>query len=194
MNWIHRPYRISNDDLIYVLATFIVVPVRWIGRYGWRDLTADEIRAAVRYYRTAGRLMGIRQMPETYPEFAGYLDAYERDHHSFTEANRRLAVSLIEVIGAWAPRPARPLARQCVAAALSSPLRRALGLPEPSGFIRAGVHAALQSRAALIRLLPLLRNARRSPRRLRSYPHGYALSELGPAWAVGRSPGRQHVP
>jgi hypothetical protein len=194
MNWIHRPYRISNNDLIYVLATFIVVPVRWIGRYGWRDLTADEIRAAVRYYRTVGRLMGIRQMPETYPEFAGYLDAYERDHHAFTEAGRRLAVSLIEVIGAWAPRSARPLARLCVAAALGSPLRGALGLPEPSGVIRAGVHAALRSRAALIRLIPLLRNARRSPRQLRSYPHGYALSELGPAWAVGRSPGRQHVP
>jgi hypothetical protein len=75
MNWIHRPYAISNDDLIYVLATFIVIPVRWIGRYGWRGLTADEIRAAVRYYRTVGRLMGIRQMPTTYPEFAGYLDA-----------------------------------------------------------------------------------------------------------------------
>src|SRR5215469_11055456 len=97
MNWIHRPYRISNDDLIYVLATFIVIPIRWIKRYGWRDLTAEEVRATVRYYRTVGRLMGIRQMPGTYPEFAGYLDAYEREHHSFTEANRRLAKSLLEV-------------------------------------------------------------------------------------------------
>jgi hypothetical protein len=194
MNRIHRAYDISNDDLVYVLATFIVIPVRWIKRYGWRDLAADEIRAAVRYYRTAGRLMGIRQMPETYPEFAGYLDAYERDHHSFTEANRRLAVSLIDVIGAWAPRPIRPLARCCVAAALGPPLRRALGLPEPSGLARAGVHAALRSRAALIRLIPPLRRARRGPRRLRSYPHGYALSEVGPAWAAGRNPGRQHAP
>src|SRR5579862_1271032 len=109
MNRIHRPYPISNDDLIYVLATFVVIPVRWIERYGWRDLAPDEIRAAVRYYRTAGRLMGIRQIPGTYPEFAGYLDAYERDHHSFSEANRRLAVSLIGVIGSWAPRPVRPL-------------------------------------------------------------------------------------
>lgn len=194
MNWIHRPYHISNDDLVYVLATFIVIPVRWIKRYGWRDLADDEIRAAVRYYRTVGRLMGIRQMPETYPEFAGYLDAYERDHHSFTEPNRRLAVSLIKVIGAWAPRPARPLARCCVAAALGSPLRQALGLPEPSGLVRAGVHTALRSRAALIRLIPPLRRARLSPRRLRSYPHGYALSEIGPVWAVGRSPGRQPAP
>ena len=188
MNWIHRPYRIRNDDLIYVLATFIVIPVRWIERYGWRDLAPDEIRAAVRYYRTAGRLMGIRQMPETYAEFAGYLDAYERSHHSFSDANRRLAESLIKVIGSWAPPPARPLARHCVAAALGPSLRRALGLPEPAGLIRAGVHAALRSRAALIRLIPPLRRLRQSSRRLRSYPHGYALSEVGPAWALGKGP------
>lgn len=194
MNWIHRPYGISNDDLLYVLATFIVIPVRWIERYGWRRLAADEIRAAVRYWRTVGRLMGIRQIPETYQEFAGYLDAYERDHHSFIAANRRLAVSLIAVIGAWAPRPLRPLARGCVTAALGSPLRRALGLPEPSGPVRVGVHAALRSRAALIRLIPALRRARQGPRQLRSYPNGYALPEIGPAWAAGRSPGRSPAP
>lgn len=188
MNWIHRPYRIRNDDLLYVLATFIVIPVRWIGSYGWRDLTAEEIRAAVRYYRTMGRLMGIREMPETYQEFAGYLDAYEREHHSFTEANRRLAESLIAVIRAWAPRPVRPLARQWVAAALGSGLRRALGLPEPAGLICAGVHAALLARAAMLRLVPRLRHPRRSRRRLRTYPDGYALSEVGPGWATGRSP------
>ena len=188
MNWIHRPYRISNDALIYVLATFIVVPIRWIERYGWRDLAPGEIGAAVRYYRTVGRLMGIRQIPETYPEFAGYLDAYERDHHAFSDANRRLALSLIEVIGSLAPRLVRTLARRCVAAALGSPLRRALGLPEPSGLIRAGVHAALRSRAALIRLIPPLRRADQGPRRLRSYPHGYALTEVGPVGAAGRSP------
>jgi len=181
MNLIHRPYRIPNDDLVYVLALFVVIPVRWIGRYGWRDLTAAEVHAAVRYYRTVGRLMGIRQMPETYPGFADYLDAYERDHHSFTEANQRLAVSFIGVIGAWAPRPVRPLARLCVTAALGPALRRALGLPEPSGLIRTGVHAALRFRAALIRLVPLLRHTRRNPRRLRSYPHGYTLAELGPS-------------
>jgi uncharacterized protein (DUF2236 family) len=181
MNWIHRPYRISNDDLLYVLATFIVIPVRWIERYGWRDLAPGEVRAAVRYYRTVGRLMGIRHLPATYPEFASYLDAYERDHHAFSTANRRLAVSLIEVIGSSVPRPVRPFARRCVAAALGSPLHRALGLPEPSGVALAGVHAALRFRAALIRLVPPLRRAGQGPRQLRSYPHGYTLSEIGPA-------------
>jgi hypothetical protein len=194
MNWIHRAYDIRNDDLVYVLATFVVVPVRWIERYGWRDLTEKEIRAAVNYYREVGRLMGVRQIPATYPGFASYLDAYERENHAFSEANRRLAMSLIKIFEDWYPRPVRPLTRRLIVAALGAPLRRALGLGEPSRFIRAGTHAALRSRAALIRLCPPLRPDRKGSRALRSYPHGYALSDLGPVWSVGHGPGEPHSP
>jgi hypothetical protein len=193
MNVIHRAYDISNDDLVYVLATFVVVPVRWIERYGWRDLTEDEIRAAVNYYRELGRLMGIRQIPTTYAGFAGYLDAYEREHHSFSEANQRLAVSLIEVFEAWFPPPVRPLTRGFIVAALGQPLRRVLGLPEPPAMIRAGVHVALRSRAAIMRLFPPLWRGRKGSRQLRSYPCGYALGDLGPARMAGEKPGRPHV-
>lgn len=191
MNWIHRAYGIRNDDLVYVLATFVVVPVRWIGRYGWRDLTETEIRACVSYYRELGRLMGIRQIPGTYRGFASYLDGYERENHAFTEPNRRLALSLIRILEAWFPRVVRPLVRRCVIASLGEPLRCALGLDKPGMVIRASVHAALRSRAALIRILPPLRPQREGPRPLRTYPHGYQLSDLGPAWATGKTPGRR---
>jgi ER-bound oxygenase mpaB/B'/Rubber oxygenase, catalytic domain len=194
MNWIHRAYDIRNDDLVYVLATFVVIPIRWIGRYGWRNLTDKEIRAAVNYYREMGRLMGIRQIPPTYAGFASFLDAYEREHHSFSEANRRLALSLIETFQAWYPRPVRPLTRLCIVATLGESLRPALGLREPSGLVRAGVHIVLRTRAALVRLVPLLRPERKGPRGLRSYPDGYGLSDLGPAWSVGQDPGRRHSP
>jgi hypothetical protein len=194
MNWIHRAYDIANDDLVYVLATFVVVPVRWIRQYGWRSLTEKEIRAAVKYYGEVGRLMGIRRIPTTYEGFASYLDAYEREHHSFSEANRRVAMSLIKVFEAWFPRLARPLARRCIVAGLGQPLRRSLGLPEPSALVRTGVHAGLRSRAALIRLIPPLRPGIKGRRQLRSYAHGYALSDLGPAWAVGKGPGEEHTP
>lgn len=194
LNGIHRPYDIANADLLYVLATFVVVPVEWIRLYGWRDLTDDEIQATVTYYQALGRLMGIREIPRHYAGFASYLDDYERGHRSFAEANRRLAVSLIEVMAAWFPRALRPLARGCIAAALGRPLRKVLGLPEPSGLIRAGVRVALRSRAALTRAIPLLRHRRKSPRRLRTYPCGYTLDEIGPAWTAGSSPGRQHAP
>jgi hypothetical protein len=193
MNRIHRAYDIANDDLIYVLATFVVVPVRWIRRYGWRGLTDTEIRAAVNYYRELGRLMGIRQVPPSYAAFASYLDAYERKHHAFSAANRRLAVSLIKVFEAWFPRPVRPLARQCIVAGLGRPLRRSLGLPEPPALIRTGVHVGLRARATLMRLIPSLRPGSKDPRRLRSYPHGYTLSDLGPAHATGEDPCRRHT-
>ena len=32
----HRSYDISDDDLRYVLATFVVTPIRWLDAYGWR--------------------------------------------------------------------------------------------------------------------------------------------------------------
>ena len=191
MNLIHRVYDINNDDLIYVLATLVVVPVRWIRQYGWRGLTADEVRATVNYYREVGRLMGIRQIPPTYAELASYLDAYELETHAFCEANRRLAVSLIRVMEGWFPPPVRPLTRQCILAALGQPLRDVLGLPEPSGAARACVHFALWSRAVLMRKFPLLRQGRKGPRRLRTYPHGYALRDLGPTWTAGEQPGRR---
>lgn len=192
MNRIHRPFGIGNDELRYVLATFVVVPVRWIRRYGWRRLTEKEIRAAVNYYREVGRLMGIRQIPPSYAEFASYLDAYECEHHSFREANKRLATALIKVFEAWFPRAVQPLARRCIVAGLGQPLRRSLGLPEPSALIRVGVHVGLRTRAMLLRLIPPLRKGRRSPRRLRSYPDGYTVSDLGPGCpgrAIAGKPG-----
>lgn len=38
INQMHRSYDISNDDMRYVLCTFVVVPKRWIDRYGWRRI------------------------------------------------------------------------------------------------------------------------------------------------------------
>lgn len=194
MNWIHRAYNIRNDDLLYVLATFVVVPVRWITQYGWRSLTEGEVRAAVNYYREVGRLMGIRRIPLTYGGFASYLDVYERENHAFSEANRRLAASLIAIFEAWFPRLVRPLTRRCVTAALGEQLRRALGLSDPPRLIRTGVHVLLRARAALLRQSATLRSGRKRSRRLRSYPQGYVLSDLGPIWATGKTPGRQRNP
>ena len=181
LNRIHRPFRINNEDLLYVLATFVVCPVRWIGQYGWRSLADHEVRAAVAYYRVTGRLMGVRQIPATYQEFEHYLDSYQRDHWQPTAEGRRLAASLISVIAAWFPLPARPAVRRFVTAALDPPLRQALGLPEPAGLTRAIVRAALRARAALLRRIPPLRRGHKTPRRLRTYPRGYELGQLGPA-------------
>ena len=40
VNRMHAMFDISNDDMRYVLATFVVVPKRWIDDHGFRPLTA----------------------------------------------------------------------------------------------------------------------------------------------------------
>lgn len=42
LNRIHGRYRIPNEDFLYVLATTVVGPKRWIDRFGWRRLSAQE--------------------------------------------------------------------------------------------------------------------------------------------------------
>src|SRR3954452_7190750 len=69
MNRMHGAYPISDDDLRYVLATFVVTPIRWIDAYGWRRLTETERIAAANYWRTMGRRMAIRDIPETWQAF-----------------------------------------------------------------------------------------------------------------------------
>ena len=39
INQMHGAYDIAQDDLRYVLATFVVTPNRWLEDYGWRPLS-----------------------------------------------------------------------------------------------------------------------------------------------------------
>jgi hypothetical protein len=182
LNRIHHTYEIANADYLYTLATFVVVPTRWIARYGWRPLTTTEVRAAVNYYRRLGRLMGIQGIPDSYAGFAAYLDAYERDQHRFSESNRRVALDTIAIFERWFHPALRPLVRRCTIAALDRPLRHALGLSAPPMPFRLAVHLALRGRAAIVRVLPRRAGrAHKHARPIRSYPDGYTLQDLGPA-------------
>jgi len=49
MNYLHGMHQkagtISNDDLLYTLALFVLEVDKWIGLYEWRPLTPMEICA-----------------------------------------------------------------------------------------------------------------------------------------------------
>src|SRR3712207_309188 len=76
MNRMHAFHHVGQDDLTYVLCTFVVTPIRWLDEYGWRRMTEVERIASANYYRELGRHMGIRDIPETWQAFAHHLDAY----------------------------------------------------------------------------------------------------------------------
>lgn len=97
MNQMHRRYVIGNDDSIYIIALFIVVPVRWINRFGWRKLTVHEERAMTNYGRRLAQLMGIKDVPATFAAFDQFAQSYEN------AAFRRHR----QQCGAWPKRPWR---------------------------------------------------------------------------------------
>ena len=183
MNQMHRSYDISNDDLRYVLATFVVTPIRWVDEFGWRRMTEPERIAGANYYRALGRHMGIRDIPPTWQSFSRLLDAYEREHFGFDPGARAVADSTLALLATFPPNDRLPsaLVRRISLATMDPPLLDAFGFPHPSRAMRAFVRAGLRARGRVVRFLPPRSRpfyARQMPQ-IRSYPDGYAVSELG---------------
>ncbi|MFF0156862.1 oxygenase MpaB family protein [Streptomyces sp. NPDC005263] len=181
VNQMHRSYDISNDDMRYVLCTFVVVPRRWIDAYAWRRLSRHEIVASAVHYRTLGRHLGIKDVPESYEEFETCLDAYEEAHFAWDEQGRRVSDATLALMASWYPRPLAPLLRASTLALLDEPLLKAFRYTPPGPLTRDLVRGAVRMRGRAVRLLP----PRRAPHHARQnweikgYPNGYRLEDLG---------------
>jgi hypothetical protein len=183
MNQMHRRYDIANDDMRYVLSTFVVMPIRWLDEFGWRRLTEAERVASANYYRELGRHMGIRDIPATHHQFGEFLDRYEREHFAFDEGARAVSDATLTLMATFPPHNLAPaaLARRSALALMDDPLRAAFGYPRPSRVERALVRGALRLRGRIVRFLPPRREEfhARELSNLRSYPHGYDVERLG---------------
>lgn len=184
INQMHHSYDISNEDMLYVLCTFVVIPKRWLDSYGWRRLTEHELRAVTAYYRTLGHRMAIRELPESYADFERYLDSYEEAHFGWDEGGRRVADATLDLMASWYPRPLAPLVRGAAKALLDDSLVRAFRFEPARPAVRALAEGALRLRGRAVRLMP----PRRTPRYARQnpeikgypgYPNGYAVAGLG---------------
>ena len=69
MNWAHGHFKISNDDFLYVLSTFVYQPVHWIDAFGWRKTSRNEQRGYYFFWREVGKRMGIKDIPPSYDAF-----------------------------------------------------------------------------------------------------------------------------
>ncbi|MER6068179.1 oxygenase MpaB family protein [Streptomyces sp. NPDC001817] len=181
INQMHRSYDISDDDMRYVLSTFVVMPRRWIDAYGWRRLSRHEIVAATEYYRTLGRHMGIPGIPTTYEGFEGLLDAYEEEQFGWDEQSRRVSDATLDLMASWYPRPLAPLLRTATLALLDEPLLRAFRYIPPGAATSAFVRRAVRTRGRLVRLLPPRRvpHFARQNWEVKGYPDGYRVADLG---------------
>jgi hypothetical protein len=188
MNRRHHHWPISNDDYLYVLSVFVFVPRDWYAMYGTRSLTEKENLALYYFWSEVARRMGIKDVPATYEAFEQFYHHYERDHFTYTDANRRVADATIRVFLNWYPAFMRPLVLQGIYALLDEPLREAFHYPQPAPLVKPIVNGGLRFAARLIKLLP----PRRKPY-LRSkgpnltYPQGYEIDHLGAATPIADS-------
>ena len=177
LNEAHRGVAADNGDSVYVLAALVVVPMRWLRRYGWRAPAEQERAAAARYYREVGLRMGVRDIPDGYRAFEEWFDAYEAAHLRHTPQAERIERVTRELLRGRIPKPLRGAADALVAALYDPPLRRAYAVPDPPAWARVGLHLALRARARLLRLAaprtsPLFADGIVT----KSYPDGYDLA------------------
>lgn len=191
VNQMHAAYDISNDDMRYVLATFVVVPPRWIERWGYRPMTEGERRAMVAYYLELGHHMGIRGLPTDYAGFERLLDEYEREHFAYDARAREVADATLDLMTTFPPndRLPRALMRRVSYVLMDEPLRRAFGYPTPTAVERVVVLGAMQLRRRVLRLCPARQNPKWTEEfgYVRSYPGGYRVEDLG-TFPRGRRP------
>ncbi len=183
MNHMHGAYGIGNDDMLYVLATFVVMPVRWIASYGWRDLTDTEVRATVAYYAALGRRMGIKGIPTTYDAFADLLDTYEAERFAYDAGGRAVADATLRLLARFPTYRLLPASavRLFARSVMDEHLCRAFRYPRPPAVVVAACRGLLRLRGRVVRFLP----PRRRPMTaddlssLRTYPDGYRVEDLG---------------
>ncbi len=183
INRVHKPWSITEEDYRYVLATFIVLPLRWIEKRGWRTLLPMEREASATFYRELGRRMNIPNLPPDYAAAAAMLDAYEARNMAPSEAGAQLMDATQQFLVRKVPHRLRPLGPTVTSALLDDPpLTQALGLPRPPPGARAVVNAAYTLRNTVIRLRKPATTSWFVPGRPVSnvYPQGYRLADLGP--------------
>lgn len=194
INWAHGHFKISNEDFLYVLPTFIYVPIHWIDRYGWRPTCPAGKLGYYHFWREVGTRMGIRNIPPTYEAFEDWARAYELRTFRYPEANRKIGAATRDLFASWYPRPLAPVVRATVRALLDDTMLDAFGFPRPFPGTRGLISGALKLRGWIVRWLP----ARREPnfftdRANRTHAQGYEIESLGPPGLVdakrSRTPG-----
>jgi hypothetical protein len=183
LNQMHHSYDISNDDYLYVLSTFVIMPPRWLNEwgFGWRRMSDHEITAHTHYYRVLGKHMAIKDIPETFEDFYELFEDYERTHFAYSEGGRKVSDATLDLMVGFYPSWQQPLMRRFTRGLLDDRLITAFAYERPSRLMRATASLAMRARARVVRFMRPRTEpkwARMNPN-IRSYPEGYRPERIG---------------
>lgn len=185
LNRIHALYKISNDDYLYVLSTFVFDPVLFVEKHGHRPFTMHEKRALFASSKRFGEAMHIRDIPESYEAFFAWRRAYERDHQRYAPENEAVARGFLEAAGkSLPPWVARSLEGLVVVLIDDPKLCAALGLRAPVAPLQVGVRALARLWCRTSRYVNPFEHTSASElpwlNEYPTYPNGYDRMRLGP--------------
>nr|WP_263399541.1 DUF2236 domain-containing protein [Saccharopolyspora pogona] len=182
INRAHRRFDLDNEDMLYVLSTFIYEPIFWIDRWAWRKSIQVEKLASFHFFCAIGKLMNVTDIPTDYDEFLRFKQDYERRRFRYAESNERVGKAILSLYSSWHPWPINRLFSATLRCRLDGPARQALGFADPTALARAASFVGLRAHGlaelAAPRLMAKLMT-RPSARTYPGYPHGYDLSHIG---------------
>jgi hypothetical protein len=169
MNELHGRWNLKNEDMLYVLSTFIFEPIRWHNKYGWRKPTEHEKKTNYHFWCEVGKRMGIRDIPKTY-------EAYEQ----FNIAHERKCLATINLFLSWYPAFSRPLVFQVILSFFDEPLLNGMGFKKAPAILRFISHHVLKFISFSLRFMP----PRKKPYLYteiptRTYPQDFKPEDLG---------------
>ncbi|MBY6410807.1 DUF2236 domain-containing protein [Rhodococcus sp. BP-252] len=183
VNRMHGQYHIDNDDMLYVLTTFIYEPIEWIDTYGWRRLHPTERLATFHFYRNVGMRMGIKNIPESYTDFARFKLDYEERTFRYTDDNHKVGTYTLDLFCSWFPALLRPAVEQGVFALMDDRMASAFGFPAGSPVVKRAAVASLRAKARAERFLPTRKRPRTTDdpknKTYPGYPGNYTPKDLG---------------
>ncbi|GAB2673720.1 oxygenase MpaB family protein [Saccharopolyspora gloriosae] len=183
VNRAHGRYTISNDDMLYVLSTFVYDPIDWIDEFGWRPLHSHERDAAFYYFQAVGKRMGIKDIPPTFADFRRFKADYEREHFQYSETNHLIGRYTLDLFCSWFPKPLHPPVSLAVRGLLDEPMLTAFGFRAAPAWVGKGARGALKLRAAVVRWMPERTESKLAQdpgnRTYPNYPRGYTPEDLG---------------
>lgn len=181
MNKIHGYYKIKNEDFLFVLSTFIFLPIQWVDAYGWRKTTLNEREALFYFFKAVGERMNIKDIPNSLDEFAQFVEAYEKTNFIPVETNTAVGNATINIVKGWMPFFAKPLVLPVMKCLLDEKMLAALGYSTPSSLLKPMVLASMKLRAWSLRKISFKKYPSFVTTEYnRTWPKGYSINQLGP--------------
>ncbi|GJJ12690.1 hypothetical protein Clacol_006934 [Clathrus columnatus] len=148
VNYLHRKYKISNDDFLYNLGLFIQEPLDWVARYDWRRPDDLERDATFIFWKEIGMRMGIQNIWGDRKEMVEWIKEYENLHLVPSSDSEILANTTISFFLRRFPAVLgiRPFFRNIALTLLADRHRTTMGLPDPPRIFRIAIPLILKFR------------------------------------------------